>query len=105
MSAFFVHRVDNRRKLESDKNFPNLLSSFEVTHVVARQHNGWDILIGDLNYPLIYDEGAIAGKSLTNNRVWSSECYGKLRHFLVRRDLRQKNRFSSPFDNLIDVFF
>lgn len=92
----------SKQKL-SEPYFFNLIESFEEVHFENRNINECDILIGDINFPLIYDKGVIVDKE--RNAKWPSNCYGKIRHFTVKRKLLQINDIKNYFKHIIDVVF
>lgn len=63
VSAFYGHLVNEHRKPESEPSWKIIWRKFlRETHIVGRETNEYDIVIGDLNFPLLYDEGVISGK-------------------------------------------
>lgn len=105
VTAFYALVVNEHRKIESEEYFLNLLESFKENHIVNRPQGEIDLLIGDLNFPLFYDDGVISGRVKSAHKHWTKKCFGELRHFLIERNLLQLNTIPNGFRNFIDVCF
>lgn len=100
ISAFYRPPRHTYTTAQHEQEFSAFIAALNA---VGELSTGRLVLIGDINFPIHYEDGCMSVKQLSS--LYSKKNYEDLRRFASTQDLEQVNEYTNSANNIIDVLF